>query len=1227
MAVEIERALPCPMRMIAPLHLAVAILAALLGNTPALAQSGAGDHYSRAVALLEQGLWHAAIAELDLSLKRSPEQAETHIAMGIALSNTGQLQEALASFETAVKLQPESGQARFNLGLALRNAGEVEKAIAELEGAIRLEPGLEQGRLELGLLLQRSGQWDRSVAVLEALLERNERSAQANHWLGIALQQRKEFGQAVARFRRATELDENLARAHNSLGTVLAETGSLKEAVAAFRKAVSLEPENLETRLNLAVALRNVGESEEAVEQLGEILRRAEASASSGAPVISLLAEVHHQVGQTRGGRNPAAAVAAYEEALGLEPEKSESYYGLGQALKRLAARSRRGIPTAANEPEEAARQTESARTSAARGDVQAARSEIERTLERFPDYGPAHSFFGYLLGRQDDLVGSVRHLRRAVDLQPESAEARYHLGLALWYQGQRTEATAELVRATEVDPAMAEACAALGMAFRERGESERARRHLQRAIALNRNLPAPYMDLGLVFLADGRGAEALGQFEAALNIPGYAGSIPDIDLAIARLRAELERNPRSPEAHNALGRLLGRAGADPQQVAMAFREAIRQRPEYPEALNNLGLVLTQTDKTDEAIEAFRTAVSLRPDYGEARANLGGVLVIVDPQRAIEELLAAIDLDPGLVNAHYNLSRAYNATGDRTKEVNHLQRAVGLDAGFARAHLALGRALVAAREVEAGVEHLQRALELDPKLGEARYQLGLALARAGRREEARRELQASRPLITEKQEAETATVMMREASAALEGGEVNLAIDKLRQITALVPTYVDAQLALGEAFSRNGDPAAAAIAYERASDLRPDSFSAFLGLGTALRSLGRDEEATAAFRDAVRLRPSAAEAHRGLGQTLASTGYEEEAIEALQEAVDLEPNDARSQEEIERLSEELRRQRRTALVSTLVEASTPGLGRVTVRPGDGDDPVLVRAFEEQIRQGNFEGVEARLRRYVLDNPESWWGFYALGYVTFAQKKVGDAIGALATSLQLNINSAETHKILGRVLMVIGQYDRARVEFEIAARLDPDSSEIRYNLGKLYSAQDDFPAARREFERALALDPDYMEAHNALGFALESMSLDSDALASYAKAIELSEERVTGFVAPYVNLAAYHNRQNDPRRALEFAQQAIRLDQDSHLAKFQAAKAYRANRQLEEAIDQLEAAIRINSRISRYHYVLGLLYRRTGRESDGRQAMAAFERLEREAADLEAQRRAVRRQQP
>jgi Tfp pilus assembly protein PilF len=52
------------------------------------------------------------------------------------------------------------------------------------------------------------------------------------------------------------------------------------------------------------------------------------------------------------------------------------------------------------------------------------------------------------------------------------------------------------------------------------------------------------------------------------------------------------------------------------------FVEALRIRPAYPDAHNNLGGVLYMDGRRAEAIAEFREALRLRPDFTAARDNL-----------------------------------------------------------------------------------------------------------------------------------------------------------------------------------------------------------------------------------------------------------------------------------------------------------------------------------------------------------------------------------------------------------------------------------------------------------------------------------------------------------------------------------------------------------------------------------------------------------------------------
>ena len=57
--------------------------------------------------------------------------------------------------------------------------------------------------------------------------------------------------------------------------------------------------------------------------------------------------------------------------------------------------------------------------------------------------------------------------------------------------------------------------------------------------------------------------------------------------------------------------------------MAVARNEAIAFQPDYPEAYNNMGIVLKERGKLEEALAAFDSAISLKPDYATAYDNMG----------------------------------------------------------------------------------------------------------------------------------------------------------------------------------------------------------------------------------------------------------------------------------------------------------------------------------------------------------------------------------------------------------------------------------------------------------------------------------------------------------------------------------------------------------------------------------------------------------------------------
>ena len=940
--------------------------------------------------------------------------------------------------------------AHFKAGLAFRESGDLPRALAAFRAALKLQPGYDEARIALGLTLQQSGDAEAAIAEYRTVIRHDPKSADAHNWLGVAHMQKNRLAQAAAELRLAIQLEPGFVRAYNNLGSTLAQAGELEDGIKAFRAGLAHAPNDLALHLNLGTALRTKGDGEGAIGEFKFVLAR-----NADNP------EVHYQYGQALRETGKAdEALREFDRALDLNPEFQEGYYALGQTLKQVAAAAKRNR----------------------------AASPLPQAEEK--------KAAGLARAQSGDLNGAVEALTASVALDPAVADARFHLGAALWYQGERARAAAELDEALRLDPAMTPAASLRGIAARDAGDLDAARRWLQRAMALEPKWQAGYLDLGLVFLRMKRLNEALGQFEAGLNLPVAAAGapLPDIELAIRELQTAIAGHGDAA-AHVTLGRLLGASGADARKVAAEFEKAIALRPDHAEAHNYLGLVYTQANDDPKAARAFREAIRLRPDYADAHANLGAFLTATDAAESVRELERAVSLRPALLKAHYNLAIAYGVSPQHGagREIAQLRKLLAMEPDYPRAEFALGKALLRQGSVPEAVIQLERAARREPRFGEARYQLGLALSRAGRKEEAATLLKQGRESIAETQRGQTALLDLNEGKAALEAGEFDQAVVKFRQV--------------------------------------------------------------------LQVRGDWPEAQRLLEAALAAAGEKQ-----------------------------------------------------------GDDPRQVDSFESYIRQGRFAELEPLVRAYVAGRPDSWWGWYTLGYTCFAQRKIGDSITALSKSLSINVNNAEAHKVLGRGLMLIGRFDVAQREFEIGEKQDPKSAEMPFNLGRLFSIQDMWVESRRAFERALRIDARYMEAYDGLGFAFEALGDDAAAVTQYQKAMALNQERKGSFASPYVNLSALRLREGAVDTALELARQAVSVNDKADRGWSQLGRARERAGNLEGAVDALARAIGINPRVSSYYYVLANVYRRLGKQQESREAMEMFSKLTRETNEMEEKRR-------
>src|SRR5262249_40675713 len=101
------------------------------------------------------------------------------------------------------------------------------------------------------------------------------------------------------------------------------------------------------------------------------------------------------------------------------------------------------------------------------------------------------------------------------------------------------------------------------------------------------------------------------------------------------------------------------------EEALAHFDQALRLRPDYAEAHNNLGIVYVKQGKLEEAIACFRQSLQERPSYPKAHNNLGNALIAqLRLDEALAHLQEALRLDPISPDAHMNLGIALLLLGN-----------------------------------------------------------------------------------------------------------------------------------------------------------------------------------------------------------------------------------------------------------------------------------------------------------------------------------------------------------------------------------------------------------------------------------------------------------------------------------------------------------------------------------------------------------------------------------
>lgn len=155
------------------------------------------------------------------------------------------------------------------------------------------------------------------------------------------------------------------------------------------------------------------------------------------------------------------------------------------------------------------------------------------------------------------------------------------------------------------------------------------------------------------------------GQLLMDLDLRPVEGTV-----AVLPHRRQAASAPSDSEAWFVHGQEL--EAEDSAAAEAAYRLALALAPDHVDAYMNLGALLCDANRCDEAVDLYERALEIRPDAAHLHYNLG--VALEDAGRrdaALASYERCLALDPRFADAHFNAARLHEELGHAQKALRH----------------------------------------------------------------------------------------------------------------------------------------------------------------------------------------------------------------------------------------------------------------------------------------------------------------------------------------------------------------------------------------------------------------------------------------------------------------------------------------------------------------------------------------------------------------------------
>ncbi|MGE3313863.1 MAG: tetratricopeptide repeat protein [Planctomycetaceae bacterium] len=458
-----------------------------------------------------------------------------------------------------------------------------------------------------------------------------------------------------------------------SLAVKLHRSGDLEKAERLYRQVVRLDPAHSDALHQLGLVEHGLRRHVAAVDLIGHAIDiNAEV-----APYWISLGKVYRSLNQSD------RAIAAFQQAMRLEPKNCDAYVNLGLLLSELA------------EP----RGAEACYRQALR--IDSGCSEAAAQLVRIQ----------YANGQTGEALAEVRRL---LSVSSDGCEDICAIATELEQRRQFDDALEVYETVLEVHPDFAEAIFGIAHVLLSLQKLEESRDWYVKGLSIRQSHCGAWTNLGCI--------------QSVLNEPEAAAEC---------FQNAVAADSESIAAHYNLGNSYASRGFADEAIA-SYRRALELDHRHAGALRNLGNVLVGCGSFAEAEASYRRALDVEPKDAGTLVNLAHAL---KEQNRLDEAIdcfgRSLNLHPANAAAHYSLGRTQELAGKTDDAIVSYQNAIDQNSADAQSRYHLGILLKNTGRFEDAIQTLQEARRLDPGHVLTVYQLGNVYRHMKRYDDAR----------------------------------------------------------------------------------------------------------------------------------------------------------------------------------------------------------------------------------------------------------------------------------------------------------------------------------------------------------------------------------------------------------------------------------------------------------------------------------------------------------